>query len=246
MYVVVMAVTSKTAPEVDVQLRQAQEQLEERLSQQKTDGDILDYCAGPARVRIIYPESFLSFQECRWGLSREAAEKVQSHLREPLFQELAQRGQITGLRIEGHADSRRAQGCKNLAPFRDNLQLSQNRARALFDAVLSAEGADAGAQLEDIQNGYGPPAPEGLAYVQELTRKGRISVAGFGAMRPYQALNPDCSPADASSSIPPDSPKNRRVEVTVDLGSPRTSPLAGEVDPAGGREARFDGRTGAP
>ena len=216
MYVVVSALASRPPTQVDTRLEHAREELLKKLEQQKVKGDVLGYCVGPASVRIVYPETILSFETCSWDLPPQGAERVRNHLREELFRRLAETNSISSLRIEGHADPRRAERCLNLAPFKDNLQLSQNRARAVFNALLTTDPKGMDVDLETLQSGPGAGAPEGLSYIRKLLQAGNVSVAGFGSLRPYRALNVDCSSAD-SHTMAPESAQNRRVEVTVEL-----------------------------
>ncbi len=110
---------------------------------------------------------------------------------------------VERIQVEGHADKRSIEGCGQIVPYRDNLQLSQNRARAVYNALLGLLPTSPGG-LEAVLAGLpeAPPAPPGLQYVRALTAAGRVQVAGFGSTLP---LDPDA----------PESEINRRVEIIV-------------------------------
>jgi outer membrane protein OmpA-like peptidoglycan-associated protein len=153
-------------------------------------------------ARLVFTESSLSFPKCRWSLPVDQQEQVHE-----LFRWIGNYRQLLRqIRIEGHADRKwEGLGCKDVGPFLDNLQLSQNRARAVYNVLLgSAPENPVG--LHEILNS-GPTSvqsPEGLQYVQDLAKRGCLEVAGYG----------DRHPRDTSEM---DSPKNRRVEVVLEF-----------------------------
>ncbi len=161
-------------------------------------------------IRLIFSDETLSFETCQWDLTQEKQRDIQK-----LFRWLGERAEIVRqIRIEGHADRRRVRECPDLGPFKDNLQLSQNRARAVYNVLLgfSAEERDGLQTLLDGEDGT-VPLTEGLGYLREMARSGELEVSGYGDTRPRDKSNLD-------------SPVNRRVEVVLELREPPTSDRA--------------------
>lgn len=177
------------------------------LQQDEHKGLLAKSVVGDNDIRLVYSADSLSFAACDWRLPADRAERVRQHVL------LVARGvsRIDRVQIEGHADSRSAAACTGLAPYRDNLQLSQNRARAVFNALLgiSENQRDslerllrAGSEV-GITNG-GSHAD--LRFLPGLAHNGRVQVAGYGSMQPWDPTQPDA-------------PLNRRVEVRIHLGA---------------------------
>jgi len=121
---------------------------------------------GFSEARFVLQDQFLSFPACTWAL----AERQRAALRdfgESVLGSYA--SQIEVVRIEGHADSRSSASCAGLIPWADNLQLSQNRARAVLETL------------------------QGLPWVARLWGGGRIQVAGFGDTRPVDRVHPEAA-----------------------------------------------------
>jgi flagellar motor protein MotB len=197
----------------DPAIEDARAALRRELDRAKQQGLVYDYREGPSSVRIIYTADRLSFDECGWELPDDRAETVRSHLRLALFRKAS----ISEIRIEGHADRRGVGACGGIRPYRDNLQLSQNRARAVYNALLGIQAQGSGGSLDDVLAGVeGPAPPEGLGYLRDLARTGRLYVAGLGGTKPLD-------PHDAAAAI------NRRVEVAIEFGAPAAYPVAGMV-----------------
>lgn len=193
----------------DPVIEEARAALRLELDRAKEEGFVYDYQEGPSSVRIIYTAERLSFDACGWELPEERAETVRNHLRLELFRKAS----IREIRIEGHADRRGVAACTSVRPYRDNLQLSQNRARAVYNALLGIGQMDAGTSLDDLLAGLkGPPPPEGLAYLRELASTGRLYVAGLGGTKPLDQGDPAAA-------------LNRRVEIAVEFGAP--TPVGG-------------------
>jgi flagellar motor protein MotB len=161
-------------------------------------GYISRYIIDDTKVRIIYSADGLSFEPCQWSLPEAKVAMVRRHLR--WFSGHVDR--LVLVRIEGHADSRSAEGCETLGPYWDNLQLSQNRARAVFNAVLGLGPTDARGLQELLDEPRNPP-PEGLEYLREFYKEGKLLVAGYGAVQPLTEN--------------PEDPINRRVEVVIEF-----------------------------
>jgi flagellar motor protein MotB len=193
----------------DPSIEDARAALRRELDRAKQQGLVYDYHEGPSSVRIIYTADRLSFDACGWELPEQRAETVRNHLRLALFKKTS----ISEIRIEGHADRRGVGACNAIQPYRDNLQLSQNRARAVYNALLGIDANGAGGSLDDVLAGVeGSPPPEGLGYLRDLARTGRLYVAGLGGTKPLD-------PRDAAAAI------NRRVEIAIEFGAP--APQAG-------------------
>lgn len=165
-------------------------------------------------ARLVLTEASLSFPKCEWTLPTEKQDQIHK-----LFQWIGQRRRLLRqIRIEGHADRQwSGEGCGDVGPFLDNLQLSQNRARAVYNVLLGFKpDARVGLQARLNDEGNSPSVPAGLEYLIDLARRGCLEVAGYG----------DRHPRDKSD---PDSPKNRRVEIVLEFREPaalQTSSLA--------------------
>ena len=162
-------------------------------------------------ARLVLSEDTLSFPKCRWSLPEDKQQQIQA-----LFRWIGEhRELLRQIRIEGHADRKwEGSGCQDVGPFLDNLQLSQNRARAVYNVLLGF-GPEERVGLNDLLNDRSSSAApvEGLDYLRGLAKRGCLEVAGYGDRHPRD-------PAE------PDSPKNRRVEVVLEfreLGNPSRS-----------------------
>lgn len=163
---------------------------------------------GTKWARLVLTEDSLSFPKCQWSLPIDKQDQIHK-----LFQWIGARPQLLRqIRIEGHADRKwLGEGCGNVGPFLDNLQLSQNRARAVYNVLLGfTPEARVGLQefLSDSENA--PPAPDGLQYIRDLAKHGCIETAGYGDRHPRDKLNLDAA-------------KNRRVEVVLEFREPMGS-----------------------
>jgi flagellar motor protein MotB len=195
----------------DPAIDEARAALTQELERAKQQGLVDRYTVGLAGVRIIYSADRLSFEPCGWDLPEESAEVIRNHLRSDLFK----RASISEIRIEGHADRRSVSACPGITPYKDNLQLSQNRARAVYNSLLGLSALGATTALDDLLVGNdGPMAPPGLEYLRNLARAGRLYVAGLGGMKPLDA-------GDPAAAI------NRRVEIAIEFGKPAEPPGAG-------------------
>lgn len=172
--------------------------LQENLENERAAGFIDEFKIGNAEARIVYSDSALSFNPCEWNLPQRNAERIRNHLRwfgkHPQF--------IKRIQIEGHADRRSAASCDSVKPFRDNLQLSQNRARAIYNVLLGLEPTDCFGLEHILRDDNTIPVPQGLAFIRTFNRQGRVQTAGFG----------DTLPRDRADST---SAKNRRVEIRI-------------------------------
>jgi flagellar motor protein MotB len=172
--------------------------LEENLKSEKASGFIDEFRIGNADARIVYSDQALSFKSCEWDLPPANAERIRSHLRwfgkQPQF--------IARIQIEGHADRRSAESCQSVQPFRDNLQLSQNRARAIYNVLLGLEPTDRYGLVHVLHHDGTIPPPPGLDFIRVLNDSGQVQTAGFG----------DTVPRDRADST---SAKNRRVEIRI-------------------------------
>lgn len=171
-------------------------------------GLLADVEIGAKWARLVLTEESLSFPKCAWTLPQEKQEQIRK-----LFQWIGQRRTLLRqIRIEGHADSKWvAEGCSNVGAFHDNLQLSQNRGRAVYNVLLGLD-PETGQGLQEVLNNESSssPLPNGLAYIRGLAKRGCLEVAGYG----------DRHPRDKSD---PDSPKNRRVEIVLEFREPMGS-----------------------
>ena len=161
-------------------------------------------------ARLVFTEDSLSFPKCRWGLPDDKQEQIHA-----LFRWIGERrGLLRQIRIEGHADRKwSGLGCTDVGPFQDNLQLSQNRARAVYNVLLGFAPEDRTGLNELLNDGSAAiQSPAGLDYLRDLAKRGCLEVAGYGDRHPWDKSEPD-------------SPKNRRVEVVLEfreLGGSRT------------------------
>lgn len=180
---------------------------------QKSRSEFADLLAatevGTNWARLIFSEDTLSFPKCRWSLPIEKQQQVHA-----LFRWIGGRRELLRqIRIEGHADLKwEGLGCKDVGPFLDNLQLSQNRARSVYNVLLGLSPEDRlGLRLVLQSDSVSPDGMESLAYLRDFAKRGRLEVAGYG----------DRHPRDPSD---PDSPKNRRVEVVLEFREAKGSP----------------------
>ncbi len=161
-------------------------------------------------ARLVFTEDSISFPKCRWSVPSEKQGQIHE-----LFRWIGEyRHLLRQIRIEGHADRKwEGLGCQDVGPFLDNLQLSQNRGRAVYNMLLGFAPENP-IGLHDLLND-GPtsaqPVP-GLEYMVSLAKRGCLQVAGYG----------DRHPRDAD----PDSPKNRRVEVVLEFREAVTTEAA--------------------
>jgi len=166
---------------------------------------VADVEIGTKWARFVLTEESLSFPKCEWTLPTEKQERIHK-----LFQWIGQsHGLLRQIRIEGHADRKwLGEGCGDVGPFLDNLQLSQNRARAVYNVLLGFT-PETRVGLQELLNGEGnsPSVPDGLEYLRDLAKRGCLEVAGYG----------DRHPRDKSD---PDSAKNRRVEIVLEFREP--------------------------
>jgi outer membrane protein OmpA-like peptidoglycan-associated protein len=171
-------------------------------------GLLADVEIGTTWARLVLTEESLSFPKCEWTLPTEKQEQI-----DKLFQWIGQRrGLLRQIRIEGHADRKwSGEGCGDVGPFLDNLQLSQNRARAVYNVLLGFAPENR-IGLQDLLNNTGtfPSAPLQMDYLRELAKRGCLEVAGYGDRHPRDKLDPD-------------SPKNRRVEIVLEFREPMGS-----------------------
>jgi flagellar motor protein MotB len=203
---IVVVMASGRKPE-DLEVKQLKGDL-----QMKATGDfasLLDEVEiGENWVKLVFTDRSLSFQTCEWDLPDEKQHDIHR-----LFSWIGeQRDLLRQIRIEGHSDKRwEGLGCPEIGPFLDNLQLSQNRARGVYNVLLGFSPVDR-TGLQDLLNGNGavPAPPDGLGYLRDMAQKGHLQVAGYG----------DRKPRDNSVA---DSPKNRRVEVVLEFREPRAT-----------------------
>jgi flagellar motor protein MotB len=181
-------------------------QLRQHLQQDERKGLLAMSNVNETDIRLVYSADSLSFAPCDWKLPSDRAERVRQHVL------LVARGvsRIDRVQIEGHADSRSAAACTGLAPYRDNLQLSQNRARAVFDALLGISTSSK-SSLEQLLRASAVDSMDNVAqtdlrFLPGLAQGGRLQVAGYGSMQPWNAADPNA-------------PLNRRVEVRIHLGA---------------------------
>lgn len=152
-------------------------------------------------ARLVFSETSLSFPKCEWDLPADQQVQMQR-----LFKWLgARRELLRQMRIEGHADRKwEGLGCKNVAPFLDNLQLSQNRARAVYNVMLGLRPTDSIGLATMLAGDLSVPLEHDLDYLRDLARRGCLEVAGYGDRHPRELADPD-------------SPKNRRVELVLEF-----------------------------
>jgi outer membrane protein OmpA-like peptidoglycan-associated protein len=197
---VVVVMASGRQP-VDTEVEQLKKEIVQK-SQGEFAGLLADAEVRTKWARLVFTEDSLSFPKCRWSVPPEKQQQIQE-----LFRWIGtHRELLRQVRIEGHADSKwEGLGCKDVGPFLDNLQLSQNRARAVYNMLLGF-APETSVGLYDLLNDRPSSAQsvEGLDYVRDLAKRGCLEVAGYG----------DRHPRDQSE---PDSPKNRRVEVVLEF-----------------------------
>ena len=139
--VVVVVMASNRQP-----LDNAVEQLKQeivRRSRGDFAGVIADAEVRSKWARLVLTEESLSFPKCRWSVPVEKQQQIWE-----LFRWVGtHQSLLRQIRIEGHADRKwEGLGCRDVGPFMDNLQLSQNRARAVYNMLL----------------GFAPESPVGL------------------------------------------------------------------------------------
>lgn len=176
----------------------------EMVSRSKSDFASLldDIEVGENWIRLIFTDQSLSFTSCRWDLPNGKQEDIRR-----LFRWIGERPELLRqIRIEGHSDNRwEGLGCPDIGPFLDNLQLSQNRARAVYNVLLGLSPTNrTGLTLVLTRSRLDTAGSDGLAYIQKLAVAGELLVAGYGDRRPRDR-------GVASS------PKNRRVEVVLEF-----------------------------
>jgi outer membrane protein OmpA-like peptidoglycan-associated protein len=166
---------------------------------------LADVEIGAKWARLVLTEESLSFPKCKWTLPTEKQEQIQK-----LFKWIGQRrGLLRQIRIEGHADRQwSGEGCGDVGPFLDNLQLSQNRARAVYNVLLGfAPETRVGLQALLNDEGSSPSTPIQMEFLRNLAKRGCLEVAGYGDRHPRDKLDLD-------------SPKNRRVEIVLEFREP--------------------------
>lgn len=168
-------------------------------------------------ARLVLTEESLSFPKCKWTFPSEKQRQMLE-----VFRWIGERHQVLRqIRIEGHADQRwLGEGCGDVGPYLDNLQLSQNRARAVYNVLLGFE-PETRVGLQELLNGHNHVRPEvnGLEFLRDLARRGCLEVAGYGDRHPRDKTEPD-------------SPKNRRVEVVLEFREPPGSRTSGSLETA--------------
>src|SRR5712691_3646085 len=128
---VVVVMASGRQP-VDTEVEQLKKEIVQK-SQGEFAGVLADAEVRTKWARLVFTEDSLSFPKCRWSVPPEKQQQIQE-----LFRWIGTHRQLLRqVRIEGHADSKwEGLGCKDVGPFLDNLQLSQNRARAVYNMLL--------------------------------------------------------------------------------------------------------------
>jgi outer membrane protein OmpA-like peptidoglycan-associated protein len=186
---------------------------------QKSQGEyasiLSDVEIGTKWARLVLTEESVSFPKCEWSLPIEKQDQIHK-----LFQWIGQsRNLLRQIRIEGHADRKwSGEGCGNVGPFLDNLQLSQNRARAVYNVLLGfAPETRVGLQELLNDSGTSPSVPVETDYLRDLAKRGCLEVAGYGDRHPRDKLDLD-------------SPKNRRVEIVLEFREPKGSKSAALAD----------------
>jgi outer membrane protein OmpA-like peptidoglycan-associated protein len=197
---VVVVLASGRQP-VDTDIETLKKEIVQK-SQGEYAGILSDVEVGTKWARLVLTEESLSFPKCKWGLPGEKQQQIQK-----LFQWIGQRRSLLRqIRIEGHADRKwSGEGCGDVGPFLDNLQLSQNRARAVYNVLLGFE-PETRIGLQELlnQTGNPPTVPAEMNYLRDLARRGCLEVAGYGDRHPRDKLDLD-------------SPKNRRVEIVLEF-----------------------------
>src|SRR6266404_740181 len=150
-------------------------------SHHEYSGLLADVEIGTKWARFVLTEESLSFPKCQWTLPTGKQEQIHT-----LFQWIGQRRRLLRqIRIEGHADRQwSGEGCGDVGPYLDNLQLSQNRARAVYNVLLGFT-PETRVGLQELLNDQGksPAAPDGLEYLRDLARRGCVEPAGHGSHR---------------------------------------------------------------
>jgi flagellar motor protein MotB len=204
--VVVVMASGRQA--VDTEVDTLKSEILER-SHHEYAGLLAEVEIGAKWARLVLTEESLSFPKCKWTLPTEKQEQI--HM---LFQWIGQRRKLLRqIRIEGHADCKwLGEGCGDVGPFLDNLQLSQNRARAVYNVLLGFT-PETRVGLQELLNDQGtsPSVPDELEYLRNLAKRGCLEVAGYGDRHPRDKLDPD-------------SPKNRRVEIVLEFREPMDLP----------------------
>jgi len=180
-------------------------------------GILSDVEIGTKWARLVLTEESLSFPKCQWSLPTEKQDQIRK-----LFQWIGERRTLLRqIRIEGHADRKwSGEGCGDVGPFLDNLQLSQNRARAVYNVLLGlAPETRVGLQALLNDMGSSPSVPAQMEYLRDLAKRGCLEVAGYGDRHPRDKLDLD-------------SPKNRRVEIVLEFREPRGSSTTASADSA--------------
>lgn len=165
-------------------------------------------------LRLIFTEEALSFAKGNWDLLKPKILDIQN-----IFRVIGAEGMgdlVEQIQIEGHADPEPlGECCSNVVPYHDNLQLSQNRARAVYNVMLGlAPTARDG--LEPLLAANNAISPPGLEYIRALNACGQLLVAGFGDRRLKEPNNPN-------------SPWNRRVEVEIRFRKRSLAPMTPPV-----------------
>jgi flagellar motor protein MotB len=175
------------------------EELDRAFEAERLEGHIREFTISPRnRVHLVYSADVLSFADCRWDLRPDQAAILRSHL-----QMFGDRPDVHQIQIEGHADRRNIGTCGGIVqPYRDNVQLSQNRARAVLNVLLGLPAGKPDGLDALLAKDSGVLLEEGLEFVRRLAAAGKIQVAGFGFTRPFN----DSDPQDRL---------NRRVEILV-------------------------------
>jgi len=213
--VVVVVMASNRQP-LDTEVEQLKKAIVQR-SRGEFAGILAEAEVRTKWARLVFTEDSLSFPKCRWSVPAEKQHQIHE-----LFRWIGvHRNLLRQIRIEGHADRKwEGVGCKDVGPFLDNLQLSQNRARAVYNMLLGFAPENP-TGLHELLNdpSTSVQSVEGLEYVLSLAKRGCLEVAGYG----------DRHPRDAD----PDSPKNRRVEVVLEfreqLGPQEATPTGSSV-----------------
>lgn len=174
------------------------------------------YEANDREILMIYSTQYLGFDPCSWALASERAREVQESVR--VLEGLGDH--VARLSIEGHADERRPSGCKQMR-FGTNFELSQNRAMAVFAAMLGKTMEELDEAAKEARDAMSERRPQSLTLVGTLTGRKRVVVAGYGATRPRVPENPEDE-------------RNRRVELRAvldrtDLEASEPTTLAGNV-----------------
>ena len=198
--VVVVVMASNRLP-LDTAVEQLKQEIIRR-SRGDFAGVIADAEVRSKWARLVLTEESLSFPKCRWSVPTEKQHQIRE-----LFRWVGtHHSLLRQIRIEGHADRKwEGLGCRDVGPFMDNLQLSQNRARAVYNMLLGFEPENPVGLHELLNDGSSTAQPvHGLEYILGLAKRGCLEVAGYG----------DRHPRDQSD---PDSPKNRRVEVVLEF-----------------------------